>query len=333
MVGIVGEAEQFLRQTFYVGPKAWIVEARERMRDLPKTNYDLGCRFADAGQWYDAMFRFRIVLYLNPEYPGARYNLGCCYYNLGKPEKAKAELLRVLRKEPAHTDAIFMLGAIDPSALSQEQRPQTMPAELVIRFFESVAAEYNQAEARNQYRGGKVVAEQVKPLLAGPEITVVDLGCGTGIASIPYRGAGAHLIGVDMTPAMVRQARAVAQGDAPLFEQVIEADVTAPLDMLPAEGADLALLVNVVQFVGRLEACFTQAARLLKPGGLLAVTVEPYRQSEGFGIMADTGRFGHSAAYVRQQAAAAGFVPAKQATIPFYGEMKVELLIFRKGAA
>lgn len=330
-LGIVNQTESFLRETFYDKPRAWLIEAREKARDLPKTNFDLGCDFAERGQWYDALFRFRITLYLAPQYPQARYNMGCCYYNLGHMDKAKVALMRALRENPTHADAIFMLGAIDPSVLSPEQRPQHMPQDLTIKFFTSVAADYNKSEAQNQYRGGKVVAEQVKPLLPEKGYTVVDLGCGSGIASIPYRSLAAHIIGVDMTPAMVEQALITAQGEERLFEQVITADIEALGDQLEPASADVVLLVNVVQFVGALDKVFATAASLVKPEGVVAVTLEPYIAKDGFGIVVNTGRFGHGVMYAKQQAAAHGLVAAKQAAISLYAGSTAELLIFRKG--
>ena len=331
-MGIVDQLSQRVQKSV-AERKAWLTDARAKLRNLPKTNFDLGVRFSEKEKWYDAFFRFKIVMFLSPNYPQARYNLACCYYNLGKLDKAKTELLQVLKETPGHAGAIFMLGAIDPMAVPPEQRPQTMPLEMVIKYFTSVAPDYNQTEAQSQYRAGKVVAEHLKPLLPeNTNLTVVDLGCGTGIASIPYRGIAAHMIGVDVTPAMVSQAAFVAQDGNPLFEKVIEADITALGDMLEARSADVVLLVNVAPYLGKLEAVLETAARIIKTDGLLAITLEPYSLREGFGTVANTGRFGHSAHYVKQQAEAQGFIAAKQAPVSLYANLNGELLIFRKGA-
>ncbi len=271
LMSVVAEAESTLQELLYDRPMAWLQAARERMRDLPKTNFELGCKFAEMGKWHDALFRFRVTLYLQPAYPQAHYNLGCCYYRLGQRSKARAEFRRVLQAEPGNQDAIFMLASIDPQALSPNQRPQTMPEALVTKFFGSLAADYNLTEAENKYRGGVLVAEQVKPLLPTSDITVVDLGCGTGIAAIPYRSIAAEIIGVDRTPEMVEQAALQAQQEQKLFDRVVTADITALGDALAAGSADLVLLVNVVQFVGRLQEVMAEAARLLKPSGYIAV--------------------------------------------------------------
>ena len=320
--GVVGRAT--------TAPREWLLGVREKLRDLPKTNFDLGCRFAAEEQWYDALFRFHVTLYLQPNYPQALYNLGCCYFKLGKMAKAQDAFKRVLRDTPQNRDAVFMLAAIDPEAVPVTQRPTRMPPEIVTGFFASIADQYNQIEAENQYRGGVAVAEELKPLLPAAPLVFVDLGCGTGIASIPYLPLASEIVGVDLTPTMVAQARQLAQGDRALFTQVIEGDITA-LDPTFAVAADVVLLVNVVQFIGALDQVFTQAQRLLKTGGLLVLTVEPYVGSGGYGLTQETGRFGHSAAYVLDQAAAFGLHPVKQRSVMLYPESSAELFILQKG--
>ena len=330
--GFVNEAEAFLRTTFYDQPKAWLIDAREKARDLPKTNFELGCYFADEGKWHDALFRFRMTLYFRKDYPQALYNLGYCHYQLGHFDKASSILKQVLRQTPSHTDAAFLLSSIDPNAVAPAQRPQTTPRPMLIAFFSGLAKDYNQIEAHNQYRGGVTVAEQVKPLLPASDISLVDLGCGTGIASIPYRSIAKRMVGVDVTPAIVAQARTEGTAEKKLFEEVIEADLVSLGDRLEANAADLALLVNVAQFVGALETTIAGAAKVLKTGGHLAMTVEPYPRAEGFGIVEKTGRFGHSDAYVKQVANAAGLEVVKTLEVALYPETSAELLIFRKGS-
>lgn len=330
LMSVVAEFEATLREVFYDQPMAWVAQAREKMKDLPKTNFDLGCMFAERGMWRDAMFRFRIALYFDPAYPQARYNLGCCYYRLGQRAKAKEELKQVLREQPNHQDAIFMLSSVDPQALGPNQRPQSMPKELVTKFFTSIAVDYNQVEAENKYRGGVLVSEQLKPLLPADGLSVVDLGCGTGIAAIPFLPQARTMLGVDLTPAMTAQADAAVIQERKLYDRVLTADISALGDALPAASADLVLMVNVAQFVGALQGAMGEAARLLKPEGIFAVTVEPYK-GETFGIVPDSGRFGHSPAYVKQVGQSLGLDCIKETKLQLYPAGDAMLLVFRKG--
>ena len=331
LFGLVGEAETFFRDNFYERPKAWAVEAREKMRNLPKTNFDLGVYFAELGKWHDALFRFRIALYFDANYPQAHYNLGYCHYQLGHYDKAAGIFKQVLRKTPDHRDAAFMLASIDPQAVPIAQRPQNMPRDMLLNFFSGLAANYNLIEADNQYRGGVLVAEQVRPFLPSVPLHVLDLGCGTGIASIPYRAMAASMIGVDLTPALVVQAKKEIFKDTPLFDQVIEADITSLGITLSDDWADLVLFINTAQYVGALNTVMLSAARSCKPGGLVALTVEPYPQAAGFGITVSSGRFGHSDAYVKQVAETAGLTFVKSAELALYPSTSAKFLLFSKG--
>jgi predicted TPR repeat methyltransferase len=331
ITAFIGETEEYLRDTLYTQPKEWLVASRERIRDLPKTNYDLGVRFMEQHMWRDAMFRFRVVLYLNPQYPNALFNLSCTYFQLGNMAKARDALKQVLKETPQNIEAVFMLGAIDPDALTPEQRPTAMPQDMVVRFFSSIATNYNMFEAENQYRGGILVADQVKPLLPQAGITVVDLGCGSGIASIPYRASASQIAGIEITPAMVQQAHLVVNGDKKQFDEVFEIDIARVGEVIVPASIDLVLLVNVVQFVGALDAVIAQAALITKPGGIVALTVEPYANKDGFGLVAVTGRFGHGLNYVTRLAASHGLGVVKQVSLALYPGGNADLIVLRKG--
>lgn len=332
LFGLMGETREVLRDLVVAQPRALWKEVREKVRDLPKTNFDLGCMFAEQGKWTDAMFRFRIVLYLQPNYPNAHYNLGCCYYRMGKLHQAVVTLKRALQLNPAHTEALFMLAAIDPASVPPAQRPQRMPREMIVPFFTSLAERYDGMEAQNQYKGGLLVFDVLRPLVKATEITLVDMGCGTGLAARPWLGHARRIVGVDVTPAMVTIARSMTKDGRSLFDAVIEADMTAPASALADLAADAVLIVNVAQFVGALEGMMATAASLLKPGGLVAITVEPFAGA-GFGLDAKTGRFGHSSAYVKQMAGAAGLVPVQESRVALYPNTAADLMIFSKGAA
>jgi len=96
---------------------------------------------------------------------------------------------------------------------------------------------------------------------------VVELGCGGGQASVGFarRGAG-RVAGVDFSARQLEHGRRLA-GLYGVEVDFLAGDVTAlPL----AEDAfDLAFSSWVFQMVGDLDACFAEAARVLREGGTL----------------------------------------------------------------
>jgi predicted TPR repeat methyltransferase len=270
-VRLASEMETLLYDAFIKRPMAWLAEARLKIRNLPKTNFDMGCNFFERGLWMDAAFRFRITLYLQPDSSKAWYNLGCCYFRMGKIPQAEKALRRAFSLAPNDPEVVLMLAMVAPNALPLHQRPQTLPSAMVTGFFSNVASRYDAFELQNQYRGGIAVEQHVRPLLGSRALNVVDLGCGSGIAARPWRGDASQIIGVDLTPAMAAQAEAVTINNQKLYDAVVVADMRALPDALPealvAESADLVLAVNVAQFVGELAGLMRGAARLLKAGG------------------------------------------------------------------
>jgi demethylmenaquinone methyltransferase/2-methoxy-6-polyprenyl-1,4-benzoquinol methylase len=109
----------------------------------------------------------------------------------------------------------------------------------------------------------------VRELALPPDATVLDLACGTGDFCDDLRRAGLHPIGADLSFGML----AAAPTPAPL----VQTDITRlPCPNGAVDGVTCGFaLRNLVD----LDAFFTEAARVIRPGGRLAVleVAEPER--------------------------------------------------------
>ena len=322
-----------LREIFVERPKAYAQGMREKLRDLPRTNFEMGCQFAAQNLWQDAVFRFRVAIWLRPNFVQAWYNLGCSQVRLGQKAKARQSFLQALRIDPGHTDSVFMLSALDPASVPPAQRPQRMQPALMKQFFTGLAANYDAIELQNQYEGGRQVFDVVQPLLAGrKDLVVVDLGCGTGLASRPWRPLAKEVVGVDFTPALVAVARGEQkEGEGMLFARVLEEDVyDLQQSTAPIEQADLILLVNVAQFLGNLEPVFAALGARMKAGAKAVVTIEALNAPSGYMVNLETGRFGHHPEYIKQQAGKAGLSVAKEARVQLYPSFTAQVFVVGK---
>lgn len=117
------------------------------------------------------------------------------------------------------------------------------------------AAEY-QARFAFVFKYGEGLLELLDPK---PGERILDLGCGSGQLTAKIAAAGAAVRGIDMSPAMIAQARAnfpeieFALGDATLFE------VPEPVDAVFSNA--------VLHWVLDAESAVAQIYRALKPGG------------------------------------------------------------------
>ena len=99
-------------------------------------------------------------------------------------------------------------------------------------------------------------------------LRALDVACGTGNLAIPLARAGAVVTGVDIAPNLLAQARerAAAEDLAITFDE-------GDAEQLPYADRSFDLLVSMfgAMFAPRPELVAAELARVLKPGGLLAM--------------------------------------------------------------
>jgi SAM-dependent methyltransferase len=114
------------------------------------------------------------------------------------------------------------------------------------------------------------VEEQLILELVGPPVglRILDVGCGDAALAVALAQRGALVTGVDADPRMLAagRARAEACGVAP---ELVQGDIRA----LPFAGAsfDVVLAVTVLCFVDDAALAVREMARVLRPGGRLAI--------------------------------------------------------------
>jgi SAM-dependent methyltransferase len=96
----------------------------------------------------------------------------------------------------------------------------------------------------------------------------LDIACGSGNVSIPLARGGAIVTGVDIAPNLLEQARERAAAES-LIVQFDEGDA----EQLPYEDASFDVVTSMfgAMFAPRPEVVAAEMARVLKPGGLLAM--------------------------------------------------------------
>ena len=130
----------------------------------------------------------------------------------------------------------------------------------------------------------------------------LDLGCGTGLMGQAVRDRVDTLAGVDLSPAMLRLARAKG-----LYDRLEEGDLAGFLGAEPESSADLCLAADVFIYLADLGPVLAGIARVLRPGGWAAFTVQsPERPSHEGVVLGADGRYAHAEALVEQAAERAG---------------------------
>ena len=145
-----------------------------------------------------------------------------------------------------------------------------MDTAAVRAFFERVSVEWD--EMRSSFYNEGVIAALAARAEVGPGSRVVDVGTGTGFIAAGLAAQAGSVVGVDSSPAMLAVAasnvRVLGLGNVTLVEGGVEA---LPL----ADGSvDAAVANMVLHHAPDPTAMLTEMARVVRPGGMVAVTDE-----------------------------------------------------------
>lgn len=153
---------------------------------------------------------------------------------------------------------------------------------------------------------GASSAERAPGIFASNQVSVLDLGCGTGLSGLPFRDIAKRLVGVDISSQMLAKAR--TRG---IYDDLRTAEVVAALADFSSAGDvfQLVVVADVLVYFGALEGVLMAISKILEnPGGVTVLSIEVLGEDEGVPYRLQTsGRFRHAMSYVRESARLANF--------------------------
>ena len=296
---------------------------------LPEAHSNLGNALFDQRAYDEAIAAYRDALQLAPRFASGWHNLGIALESKGQIDDAISAYQKSVELRPNHADAFAKLGhalkeqgriaesidayrkaiALRPdspdwrhvlAALSGDTSPTRTPTSYVRTLFDSYADNFDaDLVGKLDYHVPEMMLEAILSVAPGRKFDILDLGCGTGLCGEQFHPHANHLAGVDLSPAMLD--KAAARG---IYDRLITGDILEA--MRNRENCfDLILAGDLFVYVGDLAGVFESAARTLRPGGLLAFSLERH-DGEGF-VLHSKIRFAHSLAYIRSLAHAHRF--------------------------
>ena len=269
---------------------------------------------------------FRRALALDRAFVDARYNLGNVFWDRDERQQAADFYREVLAAQPCHGRALDRMGdywlalgdreqaithfekylscvnedscgvALKMSYLGLATAPARQPDQLILDTYARKAANWDADVQRPDMRflGPETLRNYIQQKFPGVRQRVLDLGCGTGLCGDFLRPIAVHLVGVDLSPAMLGQARAKNT-----YDQLITAEIADYLHRC-RERFDLITASGVMIFFGELLPLFKSVKNVLVPGGHFVFTVykspnEPVQVRENY-------HFAHSERYLRHAA-------------------------------
>lgn len=260
---------------------------------------NLGNVFRSQKRLHDAVVAYRQAIALRPYNALAYKYLSYTLYALDDREEALRLVRHWAEVAPDNATARHLLAAYEGDGV-----PERATDEYVRETFRAFAASFDEVLADLDYKAPQLVAETITETLGVPDGTlrVLDLGCGTGLSAETLRRYAATLIGVDLSPDMLKQATRRKSYDA-----LIEAELT-DFCRNTAETFDLIIAADTLCYFGRLDDVFTAMARVLNPAGWLIFTLEDAADTHDTAYRLNVhGRYSHRADMVDLWLKAAGF--------------------------
>ena len=261
-----------------------------------------------------------------------RYRWALEYLKQGDPAAAAEVLAQVVEAAPGFATAWFALATIREqmsdrdgaiaafkaardadredyhgallhlSRLGAAESTPPMTATYVRRLFDQHAPDFEESLVdRLGYRGPAIVMHALAAV-NGNRLrfgSVLDLGCGTGLAGAAIRPFCDWLAGMDLSPAMIERARGKG-----IYDRLATGELSEYLAANAGAQHHLVLAADVFVYCGDLAPIAAGVAGVLAPGGQFAFTVETH---DGPGIqLQPTLRYAHGTAHVRSAIERAG---------------------------
>lgn len=257
--------------------------------------YEMALQLAEGGDPGAAIDLLKDALRLAPSWPPLHFHLGDILRTQKRFHEAEAALTAYLSLDPEDK----MGAGIKLALMGRAPAHDAMSRQYVRVLFDQYAPKFETCLLNNlAYQTPCHLESAVRAIKPHGYGRLLDLGCGTGLAAAPFKGEIPWIEGVDLSPAMIKEAQS-----KDLYHALHICDVATFLSQ-EKTMFDLILCADVFVYMSDLSDVFQQTASRLEKGGLFAFSVQ--RLEQGTWTLGEDHRFSHARPYVEQCAENAG---------------------------
>lgn len=273
----------------------------------------LGACYVSARRYAEAVEPLQRAIGLRSNFGEAYNNLGGTFRGLGRLSEAINAFETAISINEAFAKNRHLIAAM------QGEGTDRPPEEYVRDLFDSYAEKFDtHLTGELAYQ----IPKQLRALLNSDapqdpkSLSILDLGCGTGLAGLAFQELAHTLMGVDLSQKMLDKAR-----ERGIYDQLVQGDLLTTAEALADESINVAIAADVLVYLGKLESLFITLSRKLRPGGSFLFSVEAIENTTA--LQADypsaipefqldsSGRYQHSSHYLKRLAADSGFMCIK----------------------
>lgn len=279
---------------------------REKLKDIPTTNFKLGIYHLRVGNISDAILRFKMVIFLTPEKAESYYYLARCFIIKGDTFSAKEELNTALSLKPVFPEAKYLLEKINnPDAINE------IPAEIIAEHLE-----WEQPQEGEEFEDYKLQIDKALTTTIlknitdkNPNLEILELGAGDGGKGqiLKDKEVTKRIVGVDVNKAKLLKAKKRTSNEDAVYSNLVLSDVSNYLDNSQYKF-DVIIAGNVFSYIGSLDKIFRQIATSIKTGGLFALLAKNDYSESQYNLDRRNDIFIHSLEYIEGTLNKTGFV-------------------------
>ena len=263
------------------------LEHLDKLKDLKKTNFDLGVTHFNMGNFYDAILRFKIIIkFAGLNYPEANYYLGRCYLEKGDFDKAikYLEKYQELSHNNFSKEVVYCLDIAHKRYDNIESIPDSIIAhnfDIVQPLYEkdlAVIYEGNPPERILYSRVHSYVSKGKKPF--GNDI--LDLACTTGIIGRLAKESKIvnSIEGVDLSDKMIEHCKSLKQDDIAVYDKLHKCSIDDYLASNKKKSFDVVVASGLLHYHPQFRDLLKKISKITHKNSIIAFNIKLTEQED-----------------------------------------------------
>lgn len=269
--------------------------AADLISAILRTYLELALALMKTDRDKDAIRSFQRVLAIQPDEAVAHAYLSRLFISDDDLPRATHHLRHYLRLVPEdHIGARMLLAYTGAEAIPERPAPA-----YITRLYDNYAASYDQKLVNSLHYQCPQLIRAALERHCQDKVTILDLGCGTGLCGQAISSMATRLDGVDLSPQMIAKARQRA-----IYNELAVGDLYSFLEK-KADCYDVIVAAGVFEHIGDPRHVFQAAFGALRDSGLFVFTAEDNPTQEL--SVNSSGYYMYGRAYLAERATQYGF--------------------------